>query len=115
MSAMRLPTIAKLPAVRPPLHLAIVQSGHSQGVFVLRTRAAGSLRTTDAGQKVTLAGWVARRRDHGGVIFIDLRDASGVSQVVFREGEMAERAHQLRSEYCVRIVGDVSRRPEGNA
>jgi aspartyl-tRNA synthetase len=61
-----------------------------------------------------MAGWVARRRDHGGVIFIDLRDASGVSQVVFREGEMAQRAHRLRAEFCVRVVGEVSTRPEGN-
>ncbi|KFU77537.1 aspartyl-tRNA synthetase [Amycolatopsis lurida] len=82
---------------------------------MLRTHKAGALRAEHAGQTVTLTGWVARRRDHGGVIFIDLRDAGGVSQVVFREGEMAERAHQLRSEYCVRIVGEVSKRPEGNA
>jgi aspartyl-tRNA synthetase len=82
---------------------------------VLRTHNAGTLRAEHAGQTVTLTGWVARRRDHGGVIFIDLRDASGVSQIVFREGEMAERAHLLRSEYCVRIVGEVSKRPEGNA
>ena len=57
---------------------------------------------------------MARRRDHGGVIFIDLRDASGVAQVVFREGEMAERAHRLRAEFCVQVVGEVARRPEGN-
>ncbi len=82
---------------------------------MLRTHKAGTLRAEHAGQTVTLTGWVARRRDHGGVIFIDLRDASGVSQVVFREGEMAERAHQLRSEYCLRIVGEVSKRPDGNA
>src|SRR5215217_308092 len=82
---------------------------------VLRTHEAGSLRAEHAGQTVTLTGWVARRRDHGGVIFIDLRDASGVAQVVFREGEMAERAHQLRSEFCVRIIGEVNGRPEGNA
>jgi len=82
---------------------------------VLRTHNAGTLRAGQAGQTVTLTGWVARRRDHGGVIFIDLRDASGVAQVVFREGEMAERAHQLRSEFCVKIVGEVSKRPEGNA
>jgi aspartyl-tRNA synthetase len=80
----------------------------------MRTHEAGSLRSGHAGQSVTLAGWVARRRDHGGVIFIDLRDASGVVQVVFREGEMAERAHRLRAEFCVRVTGDVVRRPEGN-
>jgi aspartyl-tRNA synthetase len=82
---------------------------------VLRTHAAGSLRTTDAGQKVTLAGWVARRRDHGGVIFIDLRDASGLSQVVFREGDVLESAHHLRAEFCIAVDGIVEIRPEGNA
>src|SRR5699024_230773 len=81
---------------------------------VLRSHYAGALRAEDAGQTVTLAGWVARRRDHGGVIFIDLRDATGVAQVVFREGEMAERAHQLRAEFCVRITGEVATRPAGN-
>ncbi|WP_034270728.1 aspartate--tRNA ligase [Haloechinothrix halophila] len=81
---------------------------------MLRTHDAGSLRADHAGTTVTLAGWVARRRDHGGVIFIDLRDATGVAQVVFREGEMAERAHGLRAEFCVRVVGEVSPRPEGN-
>nr|WP_245556047.1 aspartate--tRNA ligase [Actinopolyspora mortivallis] len=80
----------------------------------MRTHEAGSLRADHAGQSVTLAGWVARRRDHGGVIFIDLRDASGVAQVVFREGEMAERAHRLRAEFCVRLTGEVVLRPEGN-
>jgi aspartyl-tRNA synthetase len=112
---MLVPTQAKLPAHPPPLHLAIVSSGHLQGVFVLRTHAAGSLRTTDAGQKVTLAGWVARRRDHGGVIFIDLRDASGVSQVVFREGDVLAQAHRLRAEFCIAVDGVVEIRPEGNA
>jgi aspartyl-tRNA synthetase len=82
---------------------------------VMRTHEAGTLRAEQAGQSVTLTGWVARRRDHGGVIFIDLRDASGVVQVVFREGEMAERAHRLRAEFCVRVVGTVVDRPEGNA
>jgi len=81
---------------------------------VLRTHDAGTLRAEQAGQTVTLTGWVARRRDHGGVIFIDLRDASGVAQVVFREGEMAERAHQLRAEYCIKVTGEISPRPEGN-
>ncbi|MHA6804942.1 aspartate--tRNA ligase [Salinifilum ghardaiensis] len=81
---------------------------------MMRTHKAGSLRAGHAGQSVTLSGWVARRRDHGGVIFIDLRDASGMAQVVFREGEMAERAHRLRAEFCVRVTGEVVQRPEGN-
>ena len=82
---------------------------------MLRSHAAGSLRATDAGQTVTLAGWVARRRDHGGVIFIDLRDSSGVSQVVFRETGVLEAAHRLRAEFCVAVEGVVEVRPEGNA
>ncbi len=82
---------------------------------MLRSHAAGSLRATDAGQQVTLAGWVARRRDHGGVIFIDLRDASGVSQVVFREAGVLESAHRLRAEFCIAVDGVVEIRPEGNA
>ncbi len=77
---------------------------------MIRTHNAGSLRAADAGSTVTLAGWVARRRDHGGVIFVDLRDASGVVQVVFRE----EDAHALRNEFCVKVTGEVTRRPEGN-
>ncbi|NLU78693.1 aspartate--tRNA ligase [Micromonospora sp. HNM0581] len=77
---------------------------------MIRTHDAGSLRATDAGTTVTLAGWVARRRDHGGVVFVDLRDGSGVVQVVLRE----EDAHALRNEYCVKVVGEVTRRPEGN-
>jgi aspartyl-tRNA synthetase len=77
---------------------------------VIRTHDAGTLRASDAGTTVTLAGWVARRRDHGGVIFVDLRDASGVVQVVFRE----EDAHALRNEFCVKVVGEVSARPAGN-
>jgi aspartyl-tRNA synthetase len=79
---------------------------------VIRTHDAGSLRASDAGTTVTLAGWVARRRDHGGVIFVDLRDASGVVQVVFREDMQV--AHALRNEYCVKVTGAVERRPEGN-
>ncbi|GLW34848.1 aspartate--tRNA ligase [Actinoplanes regularis] len=77
---------------------------------MIRTHDAGSLRATDAGTTVTLAGWVARRRDHGGVIFVDLRDGSGVVQVVFRE----EDAHALRNEFCVKVVGEVNARPAGN-
>jgi len=79
---------------------------------VIRTHTAGSLREEHAGQQVILAGWVARRRDHGGVVFIDLRDASGSAQVVFRE---EDDAHGLCAEYCVKVVGEVRVRPEGNA
>ncbi|HKE50763.1 MAG TPA: amino acid--tRNA ligase-related protein, partial [Actinomycetes bacterium] len=78
---------------------------------MIRTQDAGSLRTADAGRTVTLAGWVARRRDHGGVAFIDLRDASGLVQVVIRDEQVA---HGLRAEYCVRVVGEVATRPAGN-
>lgn len=85
---------------------------------MLRSHAAGLLREDDAGQQVTLAGWVARRRDHGGVIFIDLRDASGIAQVVFRDPQDTEvlaQAHRLRAEFCVSVAGVVEIRPEGNA
>ncbi|NLV80420.1 MAG: aspartate--tRNA ligase [Rhodococcus sp.] len=81
---------------------------------MLRTHLAGSLRAEHAEQTVTLTGWVARRRDHGGVIFIDLRDASGVVQVVFRNADVLEQAHRLRAEYCVKVTGVVEVRPEGN-
>jgi aspartyl-tRNA synthetase len=83
---------------------------------VLRTHEAGTLRADHSGQTVTLTGWVARRRDHGGVAFLDLRDASGVAQVVVRD-EVLEQggAHDLRNEYCIRVVGEVRARPEGNA
>ncbi|WP_405085758.1 aspartate--tRNA ligase [Microbispora sp. NBC_01389] len=78
---------------------------------MIRTHEAGTLRREHAGHTVTLAGWVARRRDHGGVVFIDLRDASGSAQVVFRE---EDHAHDLRAEYCVKVTGEVRTRPEGN-
>jgi aspartyl-tRNA synthetase len=82
---------------------------------VLRTNEAGSLRADQTGQSVTLAGWVARRRDHGGVAFLDLRDASGVVQVVARDEVLQEGgAHDVRNEYCVQVTGEVRRRPEGN-
>jgi len=79
---------------------------------VLRTHTAGSLRAGDIGQTVTLTGWVDRRRDHGGVAFIDLRDASGIAQVVIRDEEVA---HELRAEFVLQVTGEVSERPEGNA
>ncbi|MEH3155340.1 MAG: aspartate--tRNA ligase [Gordonia paraffinivorans] len=81
---------------------------------MLRTHSAGSLRADDAGGSVTVVGWVARRRDHGGVVFIDLRDSTGLVQVVFRDEAVAEAAHRLRAEFCVRVVGDVEVRPEGS-
>ena len=78
---------------------------------MLRTHSAGELRAEHAGQTVILTGWIARRRDHGGVAFLDLRDASGVSQVVIRDEAVA---HGLRNEFCVQVTGAVARRPEGN-
>jgi aspartyl-tRNA synthetase len=78
---------------------------------VLRNQSAGDLRAEDAGRTVVLAGWVARRRDHGGVAFLDLRDGSGVVQVVVHDEAVAAG---LRSEYCVRVQGPVRRRPAGN-
>ncbi|MDA2808284.1 aspartate--tRNA ligase [Nocardiopsis suaedae] len=78
---------------------------------MIRNASAGALRASDAGETVVLAGWVARRRDHGGVVFFDLREASGVVQVVVREDDLA---HDLRSEYCVKVTGAVRVRPEGN-
>jgi aspartyl-tRNA synthetase len=78
---------------------------------VIRTHEAGALREEHAGQDVVLAGWVARRRDHGGVAFLDLRDGSGIAQVVVRESDIAS---ELRAEFCVRVAGEVRLRPEGN-
>ena len=77
---------------------------------MIRSHDAGTLTIDNLGETVALAGWVARRRDHGGVAFIDLREATGVVQVVVRE----DVAHQLRSEYCLKVTGTVERRPEGN-
>ena len=77
---------------------------------MIRTHEAGTLRLSDAGLPVTLAGWVGGRRDHGGVAFIDLRDASGVVQVVVRDDEIA---HDLRNEWCVAVTGEVRARVEG--
>ncbi len=78
---------------------------------MIRTHDAGSLRAFHAGQTVTLAGWVARRRDHGGVAFIDLRDATGSVQVVIRDEVLAG---SLRAEWCLAITGEVVPRPAGN-
>ncbi|MEY5018452.1 MAG: hypothetical protein RJB54_370 [Actinomycetota bacterium] len=78
---------------------------------MLRSHGAGSLRAGDVGQSVTLAGWVARRRDHGGVAFIDLRDSSGNVQVVISDENVAGA---LRAEWCVLVKGKVAKRPQGN-
>lgn len=78
---------------------------------MLRSADAGSLRASDIGRKVRLAGWVARRRDHGGVAFVDLRDASGSVQVVISDEKIAG---QLRAEWCVLVEGEIAKRPDGN-
>lgn len=81
-----------------------------------RTHTCGELRKKDIGQKVTLMGWVHKRRDHGGLIFIDLRDRDGLTQVVFNPAVdpiAHEKAHELRAEYVLSIEGNVNLRPEG--
>ena len=78
---------------------------------MLRNTNAGALRLSDAGSQVTLAGWVGKRRDHGGIAFLDLRDSSGTVQVVVRDEALAG---ELRSEFCLQIVGTVEARPAGN-
>ena len=81
-----------------------------------RTHSAGELRKDNAGERVRLAGWVHRRRDHGGLIFIDLRDRWGITQVTFHpeRDEIFSSAEQLRPEWSVSVEGEVVRRPEGN-
>jgi len=81
-----------------------------------RTHSAGELRNDDAGEKVRLAGWVHRRRDHGGLIFIDLRDRWGITQITFHpeRGEIFSSAERLRPEWSISVEGEVARRPEGN-
>jgi len=78
---------------------------------MFRTHGAGTLRASHVGQVVTLAGWVSRRRDHGGVAFIDFRDATGWVQVVIRDEKIAGA---LRAEWCLKITGEVLARPAGN-
>ncbi len=83
---------------------------------MLKSHSCGELRKEDTGQKVTLAGWVHRRRDHGGMVFIDLRDSSGIVQVVFNpqvSQEACQVAGSLRNEYVVQVVGEIVLRPEG--
>jgi aspartyl-tRNA synthetase len=83
---------------------------------MLKTHNCGELRAKHEGQEVTLAGWVHRRRDHGGLIFIDLRDREGITQVVFNPEDSAEAhavAAQVRTEYVLQLRGTVRRRPKG--
>jgi aspartyl-tRNA synthetase len=81
-----------------------------------KDHSCGELRKSDSGKIVTLAGWVHRRRDHGGIIFIDLRDVNGITQVVFNP-DISKEAHsiaeELRNEYVIKVSGTVSERPEG--
>ncbi len=79
---------------------------------MMRTHNAGELRAEHIGEQVTLTGWVGRRRDHGGVAFLDLRDSSGVAQTVIRD---EETARPIRAEFCLRVTGEVAARPGGNA
>ena len=79
-----------------------------------RSHYCNDVREPQTGQRVTLCGWVHRRRDHGGVIFVDLRDRTGIAQVVFspdHNPEVHKRAHGVRSEYVLEVEGVVSRRP----
>jgi aspartyl-tRNA synthetase len=82
----------------------------------LRTHRAGDLRPEHAGSEVVVCGWASARRDHGGVVFLDVRDAAGIVQVVVDPEQPGNReAHRVRSEFVVRIEGDVRVRPEGTS
>ena len=83
---------------------------------MFRTHTCNDLRAEHTGQEVTLAGWVHRRRDHGGLIFIDLRDRWGLTQIVFDpniNASMHDAAQSLRNEYVIQVTGGVRHRPEG--
>ncbi|MDD5634342.1 MAG: aspartate--tRNA ligase [Candidatus Omnitrophica bacterium] len=83
---------------------------------MLRTHNCGELMAENISAEVCLAGWVASRRDHGEIIFMDLRDKHGVTQIVCdpeKNKDVHQKAHELRNEYCVKVTGKVTRRPEG--
>ncbi len=83
---------------------------------MIRDKGCGEIKESDVGKHVNLCGWVFRRRDHGGLIFVDLRDRSGVIQLIFspeKSTRAHELAHELRSEYVVSVTGEIRKRPEG--
>src|SRR5215204_3231692 len=81
---------------------------------MMRTHRAGDLRAEHVDATVTVCGWVARRRDHGGVVFFDVRDTAGLVQVVVDPEQVAEDiVHRIRAEWVLQVVGVVRRRPEG--
>ena len=83
---------------------------------MVRTHTCGELRAENVGEEVVLMGWVRHRRDHGGLVFVDLRDRYGISQVVFSldlEDEAHQKAHTVRNEFVLAVQGKVSKRPEG--
>ena len=80
-----------------------------------RTHTCSDLKADDVGENVVLMGWVQRRRDHGGVIFVDLRDRTGITQVVFNpvmDKRVHKKAHAIRSEYVLGVRGRVEKRPD---
>ena len=80
-----------------------------------RTHKCGSISKKDQGEKIEVVGWVHRRRDHGGVIFFDLRDESGILQIVYNpeDAEVFQLAEKCRNEYVIKCIGEIRKRPQG--